>query len=246
MTLALLLSGLAALLAGFTSAFAGFGTGLVAAGFWFQVLPVEQVPLLICITSVLAQLVSRFGQFKQLPWMEIRLFLGAALVGIVPGIWALQMWSPELIRLIVGVVLIVFAAGQLSGWFARMVNTRTRSADSMAGLISGSLGGFAGLSGVIMAMWLQTGGRTVDDQRSILQGFNLIILTVAGLALWLVNPPTETFATIAIICLPMTLIGAILGRKIFHNLDKRLFQRIVLILLLIAGFNLMIKSSGLI
>ncbi|MFT7672819.1 MAG: putative membrane protein YfcA, partial [Gammaproteobacteria bacterium] len=157
MTLALLLAGIAALLAGFTSAFAGFGTGLVAAGFWFQVLPVDQVPLLICVASVLAQVVSRFGQFKILPWQKMKLFLGTALMGILPGIWALQVWSPDSIRIVVGFILISFALSQLSGVLPKLANLRSRLTDGMAGIISGSLGGFAGLSGVIMALWLQVG-----------------------------------------------------------------------------------------
>src|SRR3546814_14316353 len=65
-TLAFLLFG--ALAAGFVTGFAGFGTGLVASGFWFHVLPAAFVPPMVVMASVAAQLVGLAGVRPTVDW----------------------------------------------------------------------------------------------------------------------------------------------------------------------------------
>jgi len=112
LTLTLLLSG--ALIAGFVSGFAGFGTGLVASGFWFLALPASDVPPLIVLASIFAQLFTLARLRRSFDWQSVQPFLLGGLVGVPAGVIALQIASPVLLRMTVGFFLILYAAFQLS------------------------------------------------------------------------------------------------------------------------------------
>ena len=71
-TVAIVVAG--ALVAGFTTGFAGFGTGLVASGFWFHVLPAAMVPPLVALASVAGQIVGVVTVRKAFDWARLRPF----------------------------------------------------------------------------------------------------------------------------------------------------------------------------
>ena len=85
-SLAFLLSG--ALAAGFVTGFAGFGTGLVASGFWFHVLPAAVVPPLVVIATVTAQFVSLFTLRPKFDWAQAAPYLIGGALGVpLWGYW---------------------------------------------------------------------------------------------------------------------------------------------------------------
>src|SRR5215471_3718764 len=183
-TLAFVVAG--ALVAGFTTGFAGFGTGLVASGFWFHVLPAAMVPPLVALASVAAQIFSKDMVRKAFDWARLLPFLIGAAVGVPLGVAALAAVSPFWLKISAGAFLVVYSAFQLlarrrreiGGWGGRW-------ADGVVGVGGGFLGGFAGLSAPLPVMWLQLRGGPTDGQRAVYQPFNLIVLAFAsaGMAL---------------------------------------------------------------
>src|SRR5438445_10296896 len=85
-TLAFVIAG--ALVAGFTTGFAGFGTGLVASGFWFHVLPAAAVPPLVALASVGGQLVGLVTVRNAFDWKRKLPFLVVGAIGIPIGVAA--------------------------------------------------------------------------------------------------------------------------------------------------------------
>src|SRR5215467_5772142 len=83
-----------ALVAGFTTGFAGFGTGLVASGFWFHVLPAAMVPPLVALASVAGQIVGVVTVRKAFDWKRTMPFLIGGAIGIPLGIAALAAVRP--------------------------------------------------------------------------------------------------------------------------------------------------------
>src|SRR3546814_15736850 len=96
-TLAFLLLG--ALAAGFVTGFAGFGTGLVASGFWFHVLPAALVPPMVVIASVTAQLISLAGLRPKFALPRAAPFLLCGDLGVTPAAAAVTPASPDMLRL---------------------------------------------------------------------------------------------------------------------------------------------------
>ncbi len=242
-TIAIAVAG--ALVAGFTTGFAGFGTGVVASGLWFHVLPAAMVPPLVALASVAGQAVGlvtvriTFDRKRTLP------FLMGGAVGIPFGLAALAAVSPFWLKTAAGAFLVAYSAYQLlvrrrseiGGWGGRW-------ADGMVGIGSGFLGGFAGLSAPLLVMWLQLRGGAVDSQRAIYQPFNLIVLALASAGMVIDGQITAPVWWIALFCLPATLAGAWIGARLYGAVSPSTFQRLVLILLLASGGVLLAHAFG--
>jgi uncharacterized membrane protein YfcA len=230
---------LAAFAAGFTTGFAGFGTGLVASGLWFHVLPAAMVPPLAAFGSVVAQLVGLVAVRKAFAWRRVAPYLAGACAGVPLGVWLLSVASPAVLRTSVAVFLVVYALCQLRGPVGLTVGGwGGRKADGAVGLGGGVLGGFAGLSGPLPVIWLQLRGGPSDQQRAVYQPFNLIVLALAGAGMAIGGQVDRGVLIVAGLCLPVTLTGAWLGTRAYIGVGEATFRKIVLVLLLGSGLVL--------
>jgi hypothetical protein len=240
-TLAFVIAG--ALMAGFTTGFAGFGTGLVASGFWFHVLPAAMVPPLVALASVAGQIVGFVTVRKAFDWTRLMPFLIGAAVGIPLGVAALAAVSPYWLRMSAGAFLVVYSAYQLLVQRRREIGAwGGRWADGAVGVGGGFLGGFAGLSAPLPVMWLQLRGGSTDSQRAIYQPFNLIVLSLASAGMAVGGQITAPVLWIALFSLPATLAGAWIGARLYGAVSPRTFQRLVLLLLLASGAILVVQA----
>lgn len=232
-----------ALVAGFTTGFAGFGTGLVASGFWFHVLPAAMVPPLVALASVAGQIVGFVTVRKAFDWTRLMPFLVGAAVGIPLGVAALAAVSPFWLKMSAGTFLVVYSAHQLVVRRRREIGAwGGRWADGVVGVGGGFLGGFAGLSAPLPVMWLQLRGGSTDSQRAIYQPFNLIVLTLASAGMAAGGQITVPVLWIALFSLPATLGGAWIGARLYGAVSPRTFQRLVLLLLLGSGAILVAQA----
>ena len=115
-------------------------------------------------------------------------------------------------------------------------------ADRAVGFVSGALCGLAGLSGPLLIIWTDARGWTKDQRRCVLQGFNITILFVALATYAITGLITREVGFTMAAALPGTIGGAWVGARIYMRLGDRGYQKLVMILLLIAGL-LMIWSS---
>lgn len=233
-TVAIVVAG--ALVAGFTTGFAGFGTGLVASGFWFHVLPAAMVPPLVALASVAGQIVGVVTVRKAFDWARLMPFLIGGAVGIPLGVAALAAVSPFWLKMSAGAFLVAYSTYHLLARHRRKIGTwGGRWADGAVGIGGGFLGGFAGLSAPLPVMWLQLRGGAPDRQRAVYQPFNLIVLTLASAGMALGGQITAPVLWVALFSLPATLAGAWIGARLYGAVSARTFQRLVLLLLLASG-----------
>ena len=235
---------LGALVAGFTTGFAGFGTGLVSSGLWFHALPAPMVPPLVALASVAAQLIGLITVRKAFNWQRATPFLLGGVAGVPLGVAALSVASPTVLRLSVGVFLVTYALFQLCGLVRfKIANWGGSKANAAVGVGGGFLGGFAGLSGPLPLIWLQLRGGTSDQQRAAYQPFNLVVLGIASMGMAVSGQIDKHVLTIAILCLPLTLIGAWIGARIYKRVAEKTFRTVVLILLSISGIILIGQTT---
>ena len=239
--LVLVLAG--AVAAGFISGLAGFGTGLVASGFWFHVLPPQYVPPLAALASVAAQLVAMATIPYSYDKARAPLYLVAGLIGVPFGVLALMSASPASIKAVVGAFLVIYAVTQLLGLNRTRIEAwGGRIADAAVGLISGFLGGFAGLSGALLIVWLQMRAGSGASPRAVYQPFNLVILAFAAFAMLVSGQAGWAVLQLALLCLPATLGGAWIGARTYSRVSDAAFKQIVLVLLLTSGTILVGRS----
>lgn len=225
-----------ALVAGFTTGFSGFGTALVTSGLWYYALPAPMVPPLVVMAAVAGQVVGLITVRRSFDWQRTAPFLAGGVVGVPLGVAALSAAAPGTLKTSVGVFLVAYAVLQFSGLGRLSVGTwGGRRADAAIGLGGGILGGFAGLSGPLPLVWLQLRGGPSAGQRATYQPFNLVVLAVAGLGMALSGAMTRQVLWVAAFSLPVTLLGAWIGARVYVGVSEAAFRRAVLGLLLASG-----------
>ena len=238
--LALILAG--AVAGGFVNGLTGFGTALTGLPLWLQALE----PLL---AAQLASACSVLGQLSTLPvigrgaaWRQMAPMLIAGLLGVPIGTWLLPLISLATFKLGVGLVLIfycsfmLFAAGRARMSFGGPVM------EAAIGFGGGILGGLAGLSGVLPIVYAALKGWTKVERRLVFQAFNTLILTAMLVASAVQGQVGMNLLLALAVAVPGTLLGSWLGLRVYHRLDDRRFDRVVLAVLLVSGIGLIWSS----
>lgn len=230
----------------FVSGMTGFGTGLTALVFWLQVVPPVVAGPLVAACSVITQVQSLPLIWHALDWRRLAPFVVGGIFGIPVGTALLVHTPVTLLKLVLGVLLILYSGVMLLGPRRPRLPRSGRLADGVVGLTSGILGGLAGLSGVLPTIWasLQDWGK--DERRAVFQGFNfsVLLLTVATHAA--AGLLTGSFWRALLICLPGTLLGAVVGQSVYRRVSTDVFNRIVLTVLLLAGLALVLSNAGIV
>lgn len=236
--IALLISG--AFLAGVVTGLTGFGTALTAMAFWlYATTPVLAAPL-VAFCSLSSHL---FTVRKIWPHMDVRAalpFLVGSVFGIPVGVWLLTQLSPEVFRLAMGVLLIVYPLFALAGRTARAIESPGRTAEAGIGLVAGVCGGFAGISGPVLVVWSQLCRWSQQKARGVLQLINMTILSMAIVAFAARDLVTGELLILVALCVPATLCGSWIGLRFYECIDQDGFRRVVLILLMVSGLGLIL------
>ncbi|MCK5778571.1 MAG: sulfite exporter TauE/SafE family protein [Rhodospirillales bacterium] len=240
--IAIILSG--ALAASFVAGAAGFGDALVAAAIWLQFFqPSEAVPLIVAcffaMHAVMLVLMKGRLDFRHL-WPFV---IGGA-VGVPIGAQLLKVIDPATFKLVAGAGLIVYGSVMLMLANLPVIKKGGRPLDGLVGWIGGVLGGFAGLSGFIPAIWCTQRGWARAQARGVTQPY---ILTMHGMALgWLAagGMVTSETGTRFAIAVPAIALGAWIGIRLYGHFDDKRFRQCVLGLLIGAGALLLLNPGG--
>jgi uncharacterized membrane protein YfcA len=237
---ALILAG--ALAGGFVNGLTGFGTGLTALPLFLLAVQPVVAAQLVSAVSVVSHLTTLRAIWHAMEWRRMAPMLLAGLVGVPIGTWILPWLSVATFKLAVGTVLFVYCTFMLLGAGRVRLAAGGRGAETIVGFFGGILGGIAGLSGVLPTMWAALKVWPKEERRVFFQVFNLTILSamlLASLVQGLVGWPLLVALAVA---LPGTLIGSLLGAFVYHRLDDRRFDRVVLFFLLLSGLGLVWSS----
>ena len=145
----------------------------------------------------------------------------------------------QLFYLILGVPVVVLSLIQLFGIQLSIPVQYRKQAEWLVGAISGALGGLAGTWGpttVLYLLAIQTPKAKQIIIQGVVYGSGAVTLLFAHLQSGILNSQT---APLSAILLPIALIGMWLGFKIQDKLNQALFKKITLVVLVIAGLNLL-------
>jgi uncharacterized membrane protein YfcA len=234
--LAYLLGG--ALAGGFVNGLTGFGTGLTALPFWLQALEPVLAAQLVSAASVAGHITAVPAIWAKVDWRRMAPLLGGGLLGVPIGAWLLPHIPLAAFKLAVGTVLVVYCTVMLIAAGRVRLAAGGRGAEAGIGVLAGVLGGMAGLSGALPTVWATLKGWSKEERRIVFQAFNMTILSAMLAATLVQGLIGKRFLLALLLALPATLIGGRLGAWLYHRLDDRRFDRIVLVLLLISGLGL--------
>lgn len=242
MTFEIMLVMLGAFAGGFVNGLTGFGTALTAHAFWLHVIGPSLAAPLVTICSVMGQLQTLPKIWRDLDWRQLFPFIAGGLAGVPLGTSLLTRIDPLTFKAAVGVLLICYSSSMLFFKPSFRIAWGGRIADAVIGVVSGFLGGLAGLSGVLPTVWAAIRGWTKAESRGVFQAFNLAILAAALMAYTVAGFFTAKLGWLVLISAPATLIGVNAGWRVYRQLSDRSYHTIVLSLLLVAGIMLLATS----
>tara|TARA_B110000459_G_scaffold189156_1_gene222992 strand:- start:106 stop:843 length:738 start_codon:yes stop_codon:yes gene_type:complete len=218
----------------------GFGSGLVLNAFWLHILePSIAIPLNI-FTCLLISGAPIYKLRKTLDFSKLKPFIIFGVIGIPFGMLLLTITDPRIFKASIGIFLVLYVLLMLiSSSFSIKVNTN-KSIDSFIGLISGLMGGFAALGGLLPTIWVGLQKLPKNTQRGTYEPFIFITSIVAVISFAVAGLYTIQMAYDLLKILPALIIGSWLGVKIYHVLDGEVFRRTILGLILAAGLVLLI------
>ena len=237
-----LIVALGAALAGFVQGLSGFAFAMVASAVWAWAVEPQLVAAMAVFGGFSGQLLAALTVRRGFDWQLLLPFVIGGLAGIPVGVAILPLLDVTLFKLAFGALLVVICPIMLLGNRLPQVRAGGRVADGAAGFIGGVLGGIGGVSGAIPTLWCTLRGMPKDQQRAVIQNFNLGMLGVT-LATYIGTGviTTATLPMLAIV-LPAMLIPTLLGAKLYIGISEATFRRVVLGLLTLSGLAMLAAS----
>jgi uncharacterized protein len=195
------------------------------------------VMLVLLVCSIANQTLTVAMLWRSIDWRRLAPILLTGAAGSPVGLLLLRHCNLHWYTLAFGAWLILYCL--VTMFRPQVVTEQTDwTGDLVAGFLGGVCGGFLATPSVPISIRIGRKGLDKTAQRAIYQPFILAIqivtLTLIGghdfgrASLASVDP-------LALICLPVSLLGTCCGLKLFHHLTDHQFARVVTALLGIAG-----------
>lgn len=167
--------------------------------------------------------------------MLVMIWATAQLVTSIPG---------HVLLLLLGSVVTFFGLIQVLGWRPQVAARHSKWMQYCVGLVSGFFGGLSGVWGPPILLFLLS-LNTPKVELVRVQGLcfltGSVVLGAAHLQSGVLNASTIPFS--ALLLVP-TLIGMLIGFKVQDRLNQERFRKITLIVLVLAGANLLRRGMG--
>ncbi|WP_294223817.1 sulfite exporter TauE/SafE family protein [uncultured Shimia sp.] len=151
-------------------------------------------------------------------------------------------WVPENVLLVmIGAPVAVFVVLQLLGRPLR-ISKPTARGEVTVGAFAGAIGGVSGVWGPPTVSYLTAIGTEKTEQiriQGVIYGLGAVALLLAHLGSGVLNVKT---APLSVFLVLPAMLGVWLGTKVSDRIDQKMFQRMTLVVLLIASLNLIRRA----
>lgn len=231
-----------ALLAGVVKGAVGFAMPMIMVSALGSFLPAETAVAALILPTVVANAMQALRQGWRVAWAVLRDYaqlIGVLTVTILLSAQLLPILPQRVFFLLLGGPILAYALAELAGRRLRLPQTRGAAMDWTVGLISGFFGGLSGVWGPLVVAWLLA-LRVSKAENMRAQG---VIYLVAGAALLVGHLRSgvlnlHTLPLSALLLLPAG-VGMWIGFRVHDRMDAGRFRRWTLIVLVLAGANLL-------
>jgi uncharacterized protein len=213
----------------------GFGFAMTAISIWVWVLDPRLTATLGVFGALAGQVFTMITTRRGFGWRAVMPFLLGALAGLPLGLWLLPRLDIPMYKAVLGSILVVTCPLMFFAANMPKITHGGRIADGVAGAIGGVMGGLGGSTGVVPTLWCTLRGFDKDEQRSVIQNFNLAALAVTFVCYVGTGIVTRDMLPVFAAVVPAIILPSLAGRKIYLGISELGFRRVVLGLLTAAG-----------
>jgi uncharacterized protein len=229
-------------LGGATIGLTGFGFALVAVPLLSLLLSPKIVVPIVVVLDLFILVWLTYRNRKFIEFKRVLPILIAGVIGLPIGTYALISLNTDILRILVGAIIALFAIALLIG-FEKKVKHELRALLPL-GIISGMLAGSVKMPGPPIILFLENQHTDKRHFRAdlisyftLLSIFTIPMFFIGGL----ITKEVITYASYFLI--PMIL-GTFLGIKFVNKFNEELFRKVVLVLVTIVGILAIITGLG--
>ncbi|MDG1955841.1 MAG: sulfite exporter TauE/SafE family protein, partial [Candidatus Thioglobus sp.] len=168
-----------AFFAGIVQGATGFGSGIVLNAFWLHILEPSAAISLNIVSCLFVSALPIYKLRKTLDFSKLKSFVFFGVIGIPTGLLILTMTDPSIFKTTVGLILVIFSIWKFKSKDI-LINFKSNPAlDKLIGFISGILGGFAALGGILPTIWVNLQRLPKNTQRGTYEPF-IFITSIAA------------------------------------------------------------------
>ncbi|KPA23558.1 Sulfite exporter TauE/SafE [Shimia sp. SK013] len=229
-----------AVLAGVIKGMVGFGMPMVLISGLSSFIAPELALAGLILPTLVTNGIQAFRQGIQAAWQSVRRFrrfLFAGGLTMLVSAQFVRVLPSEIMLLIIGIPVSVFAASQLLGRPIRIAKP-SAGGEMAVGTVAGVLGGLSGVWGPPTVTYLTAIGTQKEEQirvQGVVYGLGALLLVGAHLGSGVLNAKTVPFS---IALIPPAILGMWVGGQISDRIDQDLFRKATLLILLLASLNL--------
>ncbi len=230
------------LIAGLVKGIVGFALPTVMISGLGSVMAPELALAGLILPTAIANIWQALRQGVGPAWQSVRrfrVFLVAGSVMLVLAAQLVPLLSSSVLYLLIGVPVTLYAGATLMGRSLRLPPNPGKRVEAGIGILAGTMGGLTGVWGpptVAMLTALDTEKREQVRVQGVIYGSGAILLAAAHLGSGVLRAETLPFSLAMV---PPAVLGIWVGFAIQDRIDQRMFRKATLIVLLIAGVNLL-------
>ena len=228
-----------AFFAGLVQGATGFGSGIVLNAFWLHILEPSAAISLNIVSCLFVSALPIYKLRKTLDFSKLKSFVFFGVIGIPTGLLILTMTDPSIFKTTVGLILVIFSIWKFKSKDI-LINFKSNPAlDKLIGFISGILGGFAALGGILPTIWVNLQRLPKNTQRGTYEPFIFITSIAAVISFYFAGFLTLDIFYNFLKAFPALMLGSWIGIKIYALINEALFRQVILGLIFLAGLGLL-------
>ncbi len=222
----------------FTQSATGFGIGLVSMSLLPVILPIQTASPLVALAALTLEGVLLLRYRSAFNLKAIWQVSVGSVIGVPVGIWALKQVDEKIVLMILGVVILGYAAYALLALHLPALDHPIWSYG--IGLLAGMLGGAYNTAGPPVIIYGDCRRWLPAEFKSNLQGFFLVNSTVVLSGHLIAHTITPAIGRLYLQSLPFMAAAVLAGVTLDRYLDPLRFRKIVLVLLAFMGLRLIL------
>jgi hypothetical protein len=226
--------------ASFVQGLAGFGIGLVSLAFLPFLMSPQHAIVLITLYAAVFIVIIFIPLRRDFTLHGMVELVAGTILATPAGIWLLAGLPPDLLKRLIGLVLLLIVALEWLGLYPERL--RGRGWGFGAGLAAGVLGGAIGTPGPPVILYAAAQDWSPRTVKANIQAFLMINQVVILIGYWWAGLLDREVWRLTWLFAAPAVIGLVAGMLLFNRLDRERFRRVVFAVLLVSGLVLLIRG----
>ncbi len=224
--------------ASFVQGLAGFGIGLVSLAFLPFLMEPATAVVLMTVYAAVFTVVIFIPLRRDFTLRGMRELVVGTIVATPAGVWLLAGLPPDVLKRLIGLVLLAIVALEWLGLYPARL--RGRGWGFGAGMVAGLIGGAVGTPGPPVILYAAAQDWSPRTVKANIQAFLIVNQALILIGYWwagLLGP--KVWRLTALYAVPAVL-GLAAGMLLFTRLDRVRFRRVVFFVLFVSGLVLLL------